>query len=412
MAIKINIWDKISTIGLNTADSFDEKIKIKNLNQSCAYSQFGFIMAAIFNYKFGYYLLSEFCLFSALILFSIYILNQKGHIKLSLYFFIFLLSISVFILNNYLGSGSGIYLYFFTIIQSVAFLFYLPNERNELALSVGFNSLLIGITFMVPEFHLIDNDLPIKDFDTYFHFNVIANLISSIYLVFITQENKKSWSYNLKSSLNTEQNTNKVLQKLVKDKDILLAELHHRVKNNLALINGLLTLQSRDTTSEEALMMISESKNRIRSMAILHDKLYLKNSYDDVNLAEYIKEIVDHINVSLIEANNIEIYMKFDNVTVDISKGISIGLIVNEIITNSLKHAFNNKDVMGTIEVVLKKGLKNHLKIVDNGQGLDEMIKRKNATSMGINIIGSLVDQIDGTYSITTDKGTYFDLYF
>jgi two-component sensor histidine kinase len=77
-----------------------------------------------------------------------------------------------------------------------------------------------------------------------------------------------------------------------------------------------------------------------------------------------------------------------------------------------LKHAFNNKDVVGVIEIVLKKGLKNHLKIVDNGQGLDEMIKRKNATSMGINIIGSLVDQIDGNYSITTDKGTYFDLYF
>lgn len=407
-----NIWDKISTIGITTSYSFDEKIKIKNLNQSCVITQFGFILSAIANFAFDQQFLSQLCLFSVFILFSVYVLNKKGHLKLSVYFFLFYTSISIFIQNNYLGNNSGVYLYFFTILQSAAFLFYLHGERNELALTLGFTVLLMCITFLIPEFKLIENHSPVKSYDAYFNFNIICNLICSIYLVIVSQENKKSWSNNLKSSLNTEQNTNKALQKLVKDKDILLAELHHRVKNNLALINGLLTLQSRDTTSEEALLMISESKNRIRSMAILHDKLYLKNSYDDVNLAEYIKEIVDHINVSLIEANNIEIYMKFDNVTVDISKGISIGLIVNEIITNSLKHAFNNKDVVGVIEIVLKKGLKNHLKIVDNGQGLDEMIKRKNATSMGINIIGSLVDQIDGNYSITTDKGTYFDLYF
>ncbi len=406
------IWDKISTIGINTSYSFDEKIKIKNLNQACVIAQIGFALSTISCVVNNQSFLYKLSMFSVLILFSVYFLNQKGYLKLSVYFFLFYVSILVFLQNNYLGIGSGVYLYFFTILHSSAFLFYLPSEKNELALTVGFTLLLMCITFLIPEFQLIENHSPVKNFQTYFNFNIFTNLICSIYLVIVSQENKKSWSSNLKSSLNTEQNTNKALQKLVKDKDILLAELHHRVKNNLALINGLLTLQSRDTTSEEALQMISESKNRIRSMAILHDKLYLKSSYDDVNLAEYIKEIVDHINVSLVEANNIEIYMKFDNVNVDISKGISIGLIVNEIITNSLKHAFNNKDVVGVIEIVLKKGLKNHLKIVDNGQGLDEMIKRKNATSMGINIIGSLVDQIDGNYSITTDKGTYFDLYF
>ncbi len=411
MTIK-NIWEKTSTIGLNPNYSFDENIKIKNLNQACFISQLIYLSTIIPNYFFGQPFLIYFSLFSVAFLFLIYFLNQQYLSKFSRYVFVFYIMLSLFVSNNYASNGSGIYFFLFSVLHYITFLFYLPNEKSELALVVCLNILFIAITFLFPDFHLFESFKLSPYIKLQFLINLFFNVLFNISLILIVQENKRKSSLNLKLSLEAEQNTNKALQKIVKDKDILMAELHHRVKNNLALINGLLTLQSRDTESEEALMVISESKNRIRSMAILHDKLYLKNSFDDVNLASYIKEIVEQINISIIEANNIELYMKLDDVIVDISKGISIGLIVNEIITNSLKHAFNNKDATGVIEVILKKGVKNHLKIVDNGKGLDEMVKRKNATSMGINIIGSLVDQIDGTYSINTDKGTYFDLYF
>jgi two-component sensor histidine kinase len=407
-----NIWESISSFGERAENSFETNVKIRNLNQSCFIAQTGFLAAIaqhVFLKQFPLAFLSS---FTVIVLFVIYFLNNQGLHKASLYIFIFFLSIVIFIGNNFLGNEAGAFLFHFTILHCIALLFYSPHEKSELAVVVGFNVLLLGIAFLFPGFHLFDSKPNESATDLNFKINLAFNVIFNIYLIFMILENKKGWSVNLQSSLNTEQDTNKALQKLVKDKDILLAELHHRVKNNLALINGLLTLQSRDTNNEEALMVISESKNRIRSMALLHDKLYLKNSYDDVNLSEYIKEIVDHINVSLIEADNMEIRMQFDDVLVDISKGISIGLIVNEIITNSLKHAFTKQNKIDVIEVILKKGVKNHLKIVDNGKGIDEMVKRKNATSMGINIIGSLVDQIDGTYSINTDKGTYFDLYF
>jgi two-component sensor histidine kinase len=407
-----NIWEKVSSIGLSAEYSFDENIKIRNLNQACLITQITFLLTIIQNYYFKQPFLIYISIFSFAFLFLIYLLNQKRLHKFSLYIFVFYIMLSVFVSNNYASNDSGIYLFLFSILHGIAFLFYLPHEKSELALIVCLNILFIAITFLFPDFHLFESFKLSPHIKIQFLYNVFSTIGFNVGLILIVQENKRKLNLNLKQSLEAVQNTNKALQKIVKDKDILMAELHHRVKNNLALINGILTLQSKDTVNEETLMVISESKNRIRSMAILHDKLYLKNSFDDVNLAAYIKEIVEQINVSIIEADNIELYMKLDDVIVDISKGISIGLIVNEIITNSLKHAFNNKNSTGIIEVQLKKGPKNHLKIIDNGKGLDEMVKRKNATSMGINIIGSLVDQIDGSYSINTDKGTYFDLYF
>jgi two-component sensor histidine kinase len=407
-----NIWEKISTIGLSKDYSFEENVKIKNLNQACCITQLIFLFTMVQNYYFEQPFLIYIGLFSFAFLFIVYFLNKQNLSKFSLYIFVFYIMLSIFAGNNFASSGSGIFFFLFSVMHYITFLFYLPNEKSELALVICLNILFIAITFLFPDFYLFDTFKLSPHIKLQFLVNLFLNILFNVSLILIVQENKRKSSLNLKLSLEAEQKTNKALQKIVKDKDILMAELHHRVKNNLALINGLLTLQSKDTVNEEALMVISESKNRIRSMAILHDKLYLKNSFDDVNLATYIKEIIEQINVSIVEADNIELYMKLDDVVVDISKGISIGLIVNEIITNSLKHAFNNKYSTGIIEVQLKKGTKNHLKIIDNGKGLDELVKRKNATSMGINIIGSLVDQIDGNYSINTDKGTYFDLYF
>jgi PAS domain S-box-containing protein len=198
------------------------------------------------------------------------------------------------------------------------------------------------------------------------------------------------------------------LTKSLREKELLLKEIHHRVKNNLQLISSLLNLQRSHITSESDAQLFNETQNRIRAMAIVHEKLYLSGENAKININDYISEITRYQHMFFpLSSKHIHLNLDIADILVNIDMAIAIGLIINELITNSIKHAFRDLDA-GRISISIGSNEGNvFIKYSDNGAGIsDEYTEGKE--TLGWIIIKSLVDQHDGIIERKTDKGTQF----
>ncbi len=198
------------------------------------------------------------------------------------------------------------------------------------------------------------------------------------------------------------------------EKEVLLKEVHHRVKNNLQVISSLLYLNSRNIKDKEALDMFQDSQNRVKSIALVHERLYKSEDLGRIDLYEYINMLtkdlamsygVDHSRI------NLEIIMK--DVSIGIDNAVPCGLIINELISNSLKYAFPNGK-SGTIraEASYDKDEGYCLSVSDNGIGLAKDLDIDKLQSLGIQLVRSLVKQLDGTLEIGREGGTSFKIRF
>ncbi|GAB6055027.1 response regulator [Methanobacterium movens] len=203
----------------------------------------------------------------------------------------------------------------------------------------------------------------------------------------------------------------------LKEKEVLLQEIHHRVKNNLQIISSLLNLQSSNIRDPVDLEIFQESQYRIKSMALIHEQLYRSRDLASINFATYIKQIMSHLFHSYsFDNKNIKLNLELEDINLEIDTAIPCGLIVNEIVSNCLKHAFKGRD-SGEIKIVFKekKGLY-HLTISDNGIGF-LLKKMENSSSLGLKLVQMLVDQIEGELEIDSkmevaDSGTSFHINF
>ncbi len=201
-------------------------------------------------------------------------------------------------------------------------------------------------------------------------------------------------------------NQKQIIQKALSEKDVLLREIHHRVKNNLQLVSSLLTLQSRSITDESAIAAINDGKARVRSMALIHQDLYNKENLTGISVKGYIeklsKEIFHTYNIS---EDIVQLELHVEDIDLDVETVVPLGLIINELITNSLKYAFPENQ-KGNIEISLKeKAGKLILKLEDNGVGLDPS-EFQSATSFGNRLVNILTDQLDGKISVSSENGT------
>ncbi len=205
---------------------------------------------------------------------------------------------------------------------------------------------------------------------------------------------------------------NQVKQSL-KEKEVLLSEIHHRVKNNLAVIIGLLELQGYNTDSEVAKKVLKDSQLRINSMALIHEKLYQSENLSEIQFDVYIEELLQVISKShLSNEKPIEIEIEAEPVPLTITQAIPCGLLLNEIVTNSLKHAFPDESE-GIIRITFNKtGDKLKLSIGDNGIGLPENYREIKSKSLGMTLINTLAKQLEAEMFIDTREGTRYDLIF
>lgn len=196
-------------------------------------------------------------------------------------------------------------------------------------------------------------------------------------------------------------------------KDFLLKEINHRVKNNMAVISSLLDLQSKTVTDESVLTVLQESRNRIRSMSLIHEKLYVSTDMSKVNFADYIKELsFELFNLYNINVGLIKLKIDIKSTPLELDYAIPCGLIINELISNSLKYAF---EAGKPGEINIKFEFKENefvLIFKDNGIGFPQKIDFRKTATMGMQLICTLVEQLEGDIQLTRDKGTAFKITF
>lgn len=196
------------------------------------------------------------------------------------------------------------------------------------------------------------------------------------------------------------------------EKEILVKEIHHRVKNNLMIISSLLNLQSRYITDEKALDIFKESQNRAQSMALIHERLYKTDSTRRIEFDEYIHNLATDLFHTYRISPEISLDIDLEPVKLDVNSAIPLGLIVNELVTNSLKYAFPGGKGKLSIKFHGLNGDEFELVISDNGVGFPEDLDFRKVDSMGLQLVNNLTKQLDGKIDLDRSHGTKFNIKF
>ena len=203
------------------------------------------------------------------------------------------------------------------------------------------------------------------------------------------------------------------LEQALKDKDMLMKEIYHRVKNNLMVISSLLNLQSRYIKDEEARGIFKESQERAHSMALIHERLYRSTDLKHIDFGDYIRTLaMDLFRTYVADPARVQLELEVEDVMIDINTAIPLGLIINELVSNSMKHAFPNTK-SGEIRVEFKEDRNNCvLEVSDTGVGFPSDIELGKTDSLGLQLVTSLTQQINGELELERSPGTTFRITF
>lgn len=225
-------------------------------------------------------------------------------------------------------------------------------------------------------------------------------------------EGKVLGSVHIARDITQRREMEKKLEKALEDKEILMKEIHHRVKNNLMMISSLLNIQSHYIKDQEVKDIFAESQNRANSMALLHQELYESGDMNDIELSEYLRSLSTEIMHSYNSKNkSVDLTLDLEQGTIDVDRAIPIGLIATETIINSFKHAFPE----GNGKILIKFFKENDsfvLIISDNGVGFPENLDFRSQGNMGMMLINGLINQIDGSIDMKRENGTTFIIKF
>ncbi len=234
----------------------------------------------------------------------------------------------------------------------------------------------------------------------YMLFSIITLLLSLV-IIGIARSNKKN------------KKTNAELSDLIEQKNILFKEVHHRVKNNFQIISSLLNLQRGTVRDNEGINALKEAQARIQAMSLVHEMLYERNNIKAIDFKQYAEQLTASILNSLIRNVKIDYELIGEGYTLDLDKAIPLGLILNEAITNTAKHAFKGIDAPKITIVFSANGEGEFgISIKDNGVGLPTQMIIDEKETLGLELIHILTEQINGKLNIVNDKGTLISIWF
>jgi len=263
---------------------------------------------------------------------------------------------------------------------------------------------MIEKTFNIQEVVVIKvnmNDEPVGDFTLFFQKNTrmknkeLAEIYANQIGMFITRKRNES---NIKN--------------LLSEKELLLKEVHHRIKNNMNTVSSLLSLQAGAVSEPTAIMALEEAEGRINSMSLLYDKLYRSANFNDVSIKEYLSSMVDEVIANFPNNQIVKNKKTLQDFKLDSKRVQSIGIIINELLTNSMKYAFEKRE-SGLIEVSATK-VKGHVAISvrDNGIGMPESVSFEKTTGFGLQLVQALAQQLKGVIRVERRDGTKVVLEF
>ena len=229
----------------------------------------------------------------------------------------------------------------------------------------------------------------------------VVNFDDALYIVMVVRDitERKEAEDKIRASL--------------EEKKVLLREIHHRVKNNMQIISSLLNLQTRYVDDEKVVDILTESQNRVKSMAMIHEKLYQSSGFSRICFADYVKNLTKFLFQSyVVDPSCIRIKTDIEDIFLDIDTAIPCGLIITEMVTNSLKHAFPSGKKGWIIIRLINYNDTFILKVIDNGVGFPKNLDFKNTETLGLQLINSLVMQLDGIMELKMNNGTEFKITF
>ena len=366
---KLNIISLIAEINLLTAIVF-------------------FILLGYTNYIFG-------CVAGCLIILMVIFLNYlKNYIWAAYLFYIYGFFGFFIPMIKQLGLDSYIGLFYFPVLISMIMILGKKETfKHFIVLSFICILSIVAIAFGY-KFHYIYDNLSNETLVNMRVFNLILCIIVTFTFI----------STIVFESIKQEELINKMLA----EKEILLAEVFHRVKNNMNIITSLLNLKKNASVSEEVKIALEECRNRVFAMALIHQNIFTYDNVVDLNFKTYIEQLINEMRKSF--GKEIIIDVAVDDVRLDVSTAIPTGLILNELITNSFKYA-QPKNGPLHIKIKLKHNNRNiDMEVQDNGPGITEVAKNNN--TLGLELIKDLTEQLNGAYSFTNNSGLLFNLKF
>ncbi len=324
-------------------------------------------------------------------------------------------NISIFFVNQYYPFESGSYLYYFPAIVTIILLNNV-SSRNWLAMlhfSISALFFLLFLVLDIPEWQL--KGLSQETLKVLWNYNIIMTalitaMVSGLLNRLIAIQNAEILKQN-----NVLNKAKEEINVSLKEKEVLLAELHHRVKNNLAIISGLLSLQSENAQNTETKQIITDSRNRIQSMALVHKMLYRHPQLENIDIGIYSNELIKELLKSFDLNGKVLVKEGYDLISLPVNKSIPLGLILNEIITNSIKYVFKAElleEARLEVSIRHKEG-QVVLMAKDSGPGFPrDMNTTDQSFSLGIFLVKSLAEQLDGSVHFSNENGAKVELSF
>lgn len=287
--------------------------------------------------------------------------------------------------------------------------------RKEIKNNILQIILRTGEPGQVPEHNVVE-EYEINDYKTKQELTSqkLHTAITSALRAFRLADSYRILNTQLQKELSERKKIEEKMKISLREKEILLKEIHHRVKNNMQIISSLLSLQSRYIRDPKDLELFMDSENRVRSMALVHEKLYQSKNLTRIDFESYIRELIAHLshfyNINL---NEIKINVDVKNIYLNIEEAIPCAQIINELISNSMKYAFQGKN-SGQIDVLFYKNdiEKYVLVIKDNGIGLPDNFNLENSKSLGLQLVTALNGQLKGKIDLDKTNGCSFTITF
>ncbi|MDX2173002.1 MAG: sensor histidine kinase [Bacteroidota bacterium] len=412
----MNLKNKVASItnfGVDSLQPLIDKRRIKTLNILNLIVIAGLVLGATNSLvlKSNYPIWAE-LIFLGLALSSL-ILNKYKKQTFSFLVFTFNVNLSVFFVSKYYPSDVGNYLYYFPLIVSVVLLNNPAKFDKYTAthLVICIVSFLFNLFIEIPT--LRNNNFTQDEIKLIWYYNIIFSVLCTTFLSMLLTKLIHDQNKEVLFSYYEQKKSQQELTTTLNQKEVLLAELHHRVKNNLAIVSGLLNLQEGATDNSEAKSILNESKNRIMSMALVHRMLYQNSDFKTINIKKYTNSLLLEILNSYNLYEKVGINSEYDDVELTTTELIPYGLILNEIITNCVKYAFIDHP-SPNLNLSVKRNI-NAVKLIvgDNGTGFSKDFNAEsNGNSIGISLIKTLSNQLDGEATFYNDNGAKVEINF
>lgn len=347
----------------------------------------------------------------AILLSLVFVFNKNRNYALATSTLFVVINLSLFYFSSYTGVNGGVNFYYFPLILGIAFLF--DFRKRTIVLTHFVISLVLLMLLQLTDNKLfLDPSLSPEMLSQMYKFNLISSILIVGFFVYLYVSFSIEQNKILLQRIEERKLSEQKIQKALHEKEILLTEVHHRVKNNLAVIVGLFNLKVNSINNNEAREILNECSNRVRSMALVHNKLYTSTAFDNIDFGSYISALAEEIKSSYpTQSYNIKVDVSISDFKLNINAAIPCGLILNEVLTNCYKHAFDSLS-NGEIYIALNKTENNLLQLLvsDNGKGIKNDFKSNN--TLGIIVIDALTNQLSGEYNFLNKNGTTFSLEF